>query len=83
MVASEAVTRSALPGGDEYPRPGAAVLAPARSRRDAAGRPGHGSLTRAARVSDSNPNTPPGGLVGVMSGTVGVAGVAEAQSSLS
>ena len=32
------VTRSALPGGDDYPSPGEAALIAARSRRGAAGR---------------------------------------------
>ncbi len=39
-------------------------------------------LARAARESAVNPNIPPDGLVGVIFGTVGVAGVAVEQASL-
>jgi hypothetical protein len=60
--------------GDDVRRPGPAVLVGPR-RRGAAGRPKYGPRLDRTKMLDRNPNTPPDGLVGVISSTVGVAGV--------
>ena len=66
------------PGRRWYRRPSPAVLAPARSRRDAAVRsrtsPCMGSDYDRTRGLEVIPNTPPDGQVGVILSTVGVAG---------